>query len=183
MIAGHLLSYGLTAQQYIAAEDLKPGHVVLLADGSTRIIGNVVSNQRKEFVYNFTVKGLHNYYVTKEGILVHNNDCIDDVNDYNGLEKWVDENLTAEQAAQLKDDFAEIIAMGYKETQAIRRLKNIASLYSQVNKSGSPAGFKLVERVRKKYLKELRDGFDNEGKEKRLDGWSKLAKDLLDDDS
>lgn len=57
------------------AESIKKGDIVLLADGSVILIKHTERQLKNIPVHNFTVKELHNYYVSKEGVLVHNDKC------------------------------------------------------------------------------------------------------------
>ena len=67
--------------EWVAAKDLREGDELTLADGSTAIITKTYGEQLDEpvIVYNFEVSDFHTYYVTDNGVLVHNankiNDC------------------------------------------------------------------------------------------------------------
>lgn len=60
---------------WIEAEDLKPGYLVLLADGSVQKVEMFEVQDKTTPVYNFEVEGIHTYYVSEEGVLVHNTKC------------------------------------------------------------------------------------------------------------
>ena len=57
---------------WIAAEELKINDEVLYVDGKYHKIIKIICSELKNTVYNFEVKNNHNYYVGKQGILVHN---------------------------------------------------------------------------------------------------------------
>lgn len=64
------------------AESLKTGDLILMVDGSVEVIKGVKSDWKNETVFNFSVDGLHNYYISDVGVLVHNNDCnVDKIKD------------------------------------------------------------------------------------------------------
>jgi hypothetical protein len=60
---------------WVQSDKLKTGDVVDLADGGTARIENVARWDAPTTVYNFTVKGEHNYFVGADGVLVHNAVC------------------------------------------------------------------------------------------------------------
>jgi hypothetical protein len=59
------------------ASTLKVGQVLELHNGTTVVVEEVDTSVRRETVYNFTVANTHNYFVGRDGVLVHNNtdDC------------------------------------------------------------------------------------------------------------
>ena len=57
---------------WISAEDLKLNDKVLYTDGKYHKITKISKTELNEFVYNIEVENNHNYYVGKQGILVHN---------------------------------------------------------------------------------------------------------------
>ena len=61
-------------QGFLMAGDLKAGDEVLLLDGTIETVETVVSEKLKTpiKVYNFEVEGYHTYYVSEQGVLVHN---------------------------------------------------------------------------------------------------------------
>ena len=60
--------------EWVAAKDLREGDELTLADGSTTTITKTYGEQLDEpvIVYNFEVSDFHTYYVTDNGVLVHN---------------------------------------------------------------------------------------------------------------
>ena len=58
--------------QWIAAQDLKIGDRILLADGTWHLIWKIDVNTESQRVYNFEVADNHNYYVSRTQILAHN---------------------------------------------------------------------------------------------------------------
>ncbi len=60
--------------EWVAAKDLREGDELTLADGSTATITKTYGEQLEEpvIVYNFEVSDFHTYYVTDNGVLVHN---------------------------------------------------------------------------------------------------------------
>jgi len=55
-----------------AAGNLKVGEALRLQNGITVVIKKVDTSVRTETVYNFTVANYHNYFVGRDGVLVHN---------------------------------------------------------------------------------------------------------------
>lgn len=62
---------------WIAAENLRQGDLVLLANGTIEPIKTLEVLQISVPVYNFTVDQVHNYYVSESGVLAHNIDCVE----------------------------------------------------------------------------------------------------------
>jgi len=54
------------------ASSLKVGQVFVLHNGTTVVVEEVDTSVRTEKVYNLTVANTHNYYVGRDGVLVHN---------------------------------------------------------------------------------------------------------------
>jgi RHS repeat-associated protein len=54
------------------ASTLKVGHVLELHDGTTVVIKEIDIRVRRDLVYNFTVANTYNYFVGRDGVLVHN---------------------------------------------------------------------------------------------------------------
>lgn len=65
----------LAQPDWIEAEDLKQNYLVLLADGSVQKIAAINTIKKNTTVFNIEIEELHNYYVARNGILVHNPDC------------------------------------------------------------------------------------------------------------
>jgi hypothetical protein len=59
--------------RWVDAGDLRVGDVVLLMDGRRLPVEEILVRQVEEKVYNFQVRGLHNYAVGVDQVLVHNN--------------------------------------------------------------------------------------------------------------
>ena len=57
---------------WVAAENLKVGDVVMDVSGKYYNIEKITSEDIVQTVYNLEVKDNHNYYVTESKILVHN---------------------------------------------------------------------------------------------------------------
>lgn len=55
-----------------AAANLKVGDALLLHNGTTLVVKTLDTSVRVDAVYNFTVANLHNYFVGKDGVAVHN---------------------------------------------------------------------------------------------------------------
>jgi len=51
---------------------LKVGQVLQLHDGTTVVVTEIDTSVRVEKVYNLTVANTHNYFVGRDGVLVHN---------------------------------------------------------------------------------------------------------------
>ena len=64
----------VVGQGFLMAGDLKAGDEVLLLDGSIETVEAVVSEKLETpiKVYNFEVEDCHTYYVSEQGVLVHN---------------------------------------------------------------------------------------------------------------
>ena len=60
---------------WLAAKYLKVGDKVKYADGTYHIIDDIFNEERIDTVYNLSIEDNHNYYVTKNKILVHNVLC------------------------------------------------------------------------------------------------------------
>jgi RHS repeat-associated protein len=60
---------------WVCAGDLREGDVLLLREGDSRttLVASLDFREVETTVYNFEVRGLHNYAVSNGGILVHNN--------------------------------------------------------------------------------------------------------------
>ena len=58
--------------EWIEAQDLQIGDIVLLADGSEHLIWKIKIDIKEQTVYNFEVDSNHNYFVGRNGVLVHN---------------------------------------------------------------------------------------------------------------
>ena len=54
------------------AQDLVIGDPLTTFDGSIRHVTGIEIVPEQTTVYNFTVNGNHNYYVSEDGVLVHN---------------------------------------------------------------------------------------------------------------
>ncbi len=69
---------GYAQYEWKAAESLRPGDKILLANGTISVITKAESMVSSHQVYNFGVEHLNNYYISKHGFLVHNtnDDCI-----------------------------------------------------------------------------------------------------------
>lgn len=67
--------YNYAQGSWIEAEDLKQGDLILLADGKLCPVARLKIIKSKEPVFNFSVERVHNYYVSEDAVLVHNNDC------------------------------------------------------------------------------------------------------------
>ena len=59
--------------KWVDAEFLKIGDSLLLYSGNKVIIDSIIFTKGNFKVYNFTVEDFHNYYVSKQAVLVHNN--------------------------------------------------------------------------------------------------------------
>ena len=70
--------------RWVDAELLKAGDSLLLYSGNKVVIDSINFLQGNFKVYNFTVKDFHNYYVSQQAILVHNNDPCEfgNINDF-----------------------------------------------------------------------------------------------------
>ncbi|OMI15316.1 pretoxin, partial [Leptospira weilii serovar Heyan] len=60
---------------WVAAKDLRTGELSVLSNEKTLGITSISISERATTVYNFEVEDSHSYYITKVGILVHN-DCV-----------------------------------------------------------------------------------------------------------
>ena len=58
---------------WVDAKDLRVGDVLTLVDGSKVRLEKISVEPNTSKVYDFEVEGLHNYYVSNIGVLVHNN--------------------------------------------------------------------------------------------------------------
>ena len=58
--------------QYIRAEDLNAGDVVKYSNGEYHEITNISHKHINDTVYNLEIEGNHNFFVSENGILVHN---------------------------------------------------------------------------------------------------------------
>ncbi|NBH09378.1 polymorphic toxin-type HINT domain-containing protein, partial [Amycolatopsis sp. SID8362] len=77
--AGH--RFWVTGQEkWVAAQNLQPGDQLRSTHGEVQVV-NVASGAVNAKVYNFTVEGLHTYYVVAEDtpLLVHNSGCTDHI--------------------------------------------------------------------------------------------------------
>jgi len=68
--AGH--PFYVPGKGWNAAGNLKVGEALRLHNGITVVIKEVDTSVRTETVYNFTVANYHNYFVDRDGVLVHN---------------------------------------------------------------------------------------------------------------
>jgi len=68
--AGH--PFYVPGKGWNAAGNLKVGEALRLQNGITVVIKEVDTSVRTEIVYNFTVANYHNYFVGRDGVLVHN---------------------------------------------------------------------------------------------------------------
>jgi len=59
----------------VEAQGLCPGEHVALAEGEPGTVLAVQFTPRRADVYNIEVEGLHNYFVGRDGVLVHNANC------------------------------------------------------------------------------------------------------------
>ncbi len=57
---------------WIKVKDLQTGYILKTKNNSKEHITNIVRNERPETVFNIEVEGNHNYFVTRDLILVHN---------------------------------------------------------------------------------------------------------------
>lgn len=88
LILVYFLTKSITAvhgQQWKKAEQLNPGDLLLQSNGKVIPVTNTIAEKRSAVVYNFSVQGLHNYYVS-QGILVHNPDPDCDLPEATGVE-------------------------------------------------------------------------------------------------
>ena len=67
-----LYTYRNDLYQYIAAEDMKVGDVVMYSNGEYHKIKTIQHKSIKKTVYNLEIEDNHNFYVGEKGILVHN---------------------------------------------------------------------------------------------------------------
>lgn len=65
----------LAQSAWVHAEDLQSGQLVALADGSVKQIQKINVLSMAASVFNFEVEEVHTYYVSTDGVLVHNTDC------------------------------------------------------------------------------------------------------------
>jgi hypothetical protein len=61
---------------WIEAKDLRPGHLLLAADGDYLSVDKVSLEVRPATVYNFEVADAHDYFVSDKCVLVHNAPCL-----------------------------------------------------------------------------------------------------------
>jgi len=62
------------------ANSLKVGQALQLHNGTTVVVKEVDTSVRVERVYNLTVANTHNYFIGRDGVLVHNADkCYDNI--------------------------------------------------------------------------------------------------------
>ena len=68
-------------QDWIDAIELVPGMTLRLQDGRTAEVQDVTVREldEPEATYNLEVEGAHNYFVAKDGVLVHNGPSLDDL--------------------------------------------------------------------------------------------------------
>jgi hypothetical protein len=59
-------------KQFVAARDLRVGENLLLADDTARRVESITLRPTRETVYNIEVDGEHVFYVSEDGVLVHN---------------------------------------------------------------------------------------------------------------
>ena len=59
-------------QSTFAAENIKVGDILMDKEGKYHTITNISRKNIVEDIYNLDVEDNHNYYVTKNNILVHN---------------------------------------------------------------------------------------------------------------
>lgn len=69
------LSYTHSQPSWKSAETLAEGDYILLANGALAHVKSIISSLKNTKVHNFSVAGMHNYYIGHEGLLVHNADC------------------------------------------------------------------------------------------------------------
>jgi len=67
---------------WTAAELLKPGQRLQLADGAGATVISAIDTGTKQNVFNFEVDGFHTYYVGEAGVWVHNTNCARPVGGY-----------------------------------------------------------------------------------------------------
>ena len=58
--------------EWVEARSLRTGDALVLEDGRTIRIASLTVESRTERVYNFSVEGAHTYFVSRTGVLVHN---------------------------------------------------------------------------------------------------------------
>lgn len=74
IITTHEHPFYVIGKEWLAAEELAVGDVLMTGDGEEVVIDEIIYNPLSEpiQVYNFTVDGTHNYLVGENGFLVHN---------------------------------------------------------------------------------------------------------------
>ena len=98
-----------TNGEYINAEDLPTNASLKTVDGRTLFVEKIDLVDTLAMVFNFTVEGNHNYFVGKQGVLVHNDlACFlqrlsDSKIDFTALSKKLDELSEADQLKFVKD--------------------------------------------------------------------------------
>ena len=67
--------WDVTQRSWVNAEDLATGDVVQTHSGELLTVSAVSTTDRDVVAYNFTVEGLHTYFVGSTPVLVHNSGC------------------------------------------------------------------------------------------------------------
>ena len=88
---------------YIEAGKLKSGDTLTSKEGHSSVIKEILYIPGDERVYNFTVEGNNNYYVGREGFLVHNDCFLDRIEDAPALIAKIDELPKGLKGEFLKD--------------------------------------------------------------------------------
>lgn len=77
-------------EEWIEARDLKPGDLLHLKGGHYTTIISIETLPHYEKVYNFDIEGNENYYVTEDGILVHNGYKLEAGTPEHKAQRWED---------------------------------------------------------------------------------------------
>ncbi|CAH1207678.1 hypothetical protein PAECIP111893_02754 [Paenibacillus plantiphilus] len=67
--------FWVEGKEWVDAENLEVGDVLLLSNGESIAIEDITIEGRQEVVYNFEVEDFHTYFVSDLGVWVHNETC------------------------------------------------------------------------------------------------------------
>ena len=143
-------------QGWTQAEDLNVGNLLLTLDGATLRLDSVERVERTATVFNFEVRGLHNYFVGDDQVLVHNTDC--DVDDYAEITLRYVEGMPRREFARKANALRELGEQGMlvRAANPVARDRSITKDYRQnlidriwARYSGQNRAFaeKLIDRI------------------------------------
>jgi len=105
-----------------AAVNLKIGDALLLHNGTTLVVKTLDTSVRVDAVYNFTVANLHNYFVSKDGVAVHNSKNLCNNVRHTDLLGWSDEAI--EEALKKDENLDPAFKRKLQTEQKARKQRN-----------------------------------------------------------